>query len=393
MSSGELQRVRVLQQVIDGNLTLVRASELMKVSYRHAKRLKAEFIRHGPHGLAHRNRGKPPPNKISSTLRDKIIELSSDKYAAFNDTHFTEKLSEVEGIEISRETVRRIRRNHGFKPKRKRKPPRHHSRREREPAAGLLTQWDASKHRWFGPDKPFACLHSVIDDATGDLLAARFEPQECAAGYLKLLHCLVTKHGVPAAAYRDRHTIFQRNDKHWTLEEELAGRRFSTQFGMALDDFGIKSIAAYSPQAKGRVERSYGTLQDRMVAELALAGIDEIEAANHWLEDFFIADYNKRFGIPARDKRKVFGKLNGHKPDMICSFRYRATVGNDNAVRIGELIIDVPPGPRGRSYAKAKAEARQLLDGSWRVIYNDKIIAKHQPTPLREIKGIKSKRF
>ncbi len=244
----------------------------MQVSYRHAKRLKGVASRDGPAGLVHGNTGRRPINAIAMELRQKIVELSRTNYASFNDTHFTEKLLSVEGIRISRETVRTTRREAGILPKRRRRPPRHRSRRARRPQEGMMVLWDGSAHQWFGQGHSPCCLVAAIDDATSRCLAARFFPFESSEAYLWLLHQMVTAHGIPLSIYQDRHSCLKRNDPHWTLEEQLRGRQDPTQVGWALEELSIEPIYALSPQAKGRIERLFGTLQDRLIAELQRAG-------------------------------------------------------------------------------------------------------------------------
>lgn len=245
--------------------------------------------------------------------------------------------------------------------------------------------WDGSPHAWFGKEHPPCCLMAAVDDATSKLLEAFFIVFECSHAYLLLLMRIVRRHGIPLAIYQDRHSALRRNDDSWTLEEQLAGEQNPTQVGQALRELGITPIFANSPQAKGRVERPFGVLQDRLVAEMGLKGITDIQTANSFLHDFFIDDYNRRFALapeiaqPAWEKPPAGMDLNA-----IVSFRYQATVANDNAVRLDGRIIDIPPGPAGRSYAKAKVQVRQLLDGSWRVYYQRKLIAQTPPTTLTE---------
>jgi hypothetical protein len=245
-----------------------------------------------------------------------------------------------------------------------------------------------------GPEHPSCCLMAAIDDATGKLLAARFFPFEGSSGYLWLLKEMVKKHGIPMIMYQDRHGALHRNDNHWSLEEQLAGRQEPTQVGLALQSLGIQSISALSPQAKGRVERLFATLQDRLGAELRLRGIVAIEEANRFLQSTFIKGFNRRFAVRPRESQKAWRKAPKDLDlDRIISFRYVATVGNDNTVRLGGLILDIPPGPQRQSYAKTKVEARQLLNGSWRIYAKEQLIAKHCPTSLKEpIRALPRKR-
>jgi len=385
MSQKERTRYHLLLMVMEQRVTLKEAGVKMGLSYRQAKRVKKKFETLGAKGIVHGNRGRPSSQGLNDALRGRILELSGTKYKELNDTHFTEKLREVEDIKVSRETVRRLRRSEGIKPKRKRKPRQHHRRRPRKPQEGMMVLWDGSPHQWFGQDTAPCCLPAAVDDAASRLLWALFIEYEGSHGYFLLLKEIVSRHGLPLSIYHDKHGSLWRNDDHWTLEEQLAGEQEPTQVGWALEELGITAIPALSPQAKGRVERLFGVLQDRLVAEMGLLGLKDIHQANQFLHQTFIEDYNRRFALPPQDTQPAWRKLpQGLDLDKVISFRYQATVLNDNTVRLGSLIIDIPEGPGRRGYAKAKVEARQLLDGSWRVYYHDKLIARHQTTPLKE---------
>jgi transposase len=367
-----------------GKITLGEAGKKIGVSYRQAKRIKRALRVKGIKGILHGNTGRTPWNRTADWIRQKVLEFSKEVYRDFNDMHFTEKLSEDQEIELSRETVRKLRRRAGIEPKRRRRAPGHRKRRERKAQEGAMVLWDGSPHHWLGSDQPACCLMAAIDDATGKVLVARFFPFEGSCGYLWLLREVVKRYGIPLVMYHDRHGSLHRNDSHWSLEEQLAGRQEPTQVGLALEALGIESIAALSPQAKGRIERLFGTLQDRLIAELGLEGVQNLQEANRFLK-FFIPRFNRRFAVCPRESEKAWRKA---PPDLdldrMISFRYRSVVGNDNSVRIGGLILDLPPGPHRRSYAKAHVEVRQLLDGSWKVYYQDQLIAKHPSTELRD---------
>jgi len=384
LSQRRLRQWHLLKMVLEGRMTLREASERMEVSYRHAKRLKHVVARDGPGGLIHGNTGRRPANAIALELREKIVALSRTEYALFNDTHFTEKLLTVEGIRIGRETARRIRREAGILAKRRRRPARHRSRRVRRPHEGMMVLWDGSVHRWFGEGHRPCCLVAAIDDATSRCLAARFFPFESSEAYLWLLRQMLTAYGIPLSIYQDRHGALKRNDPHWSLEEQLRGRQDPTQVGWALQELSIEPIYALSAQAKGRIERLFGTLQDRLIAELTRAGITDTEEANLFLQGF-LELHNKQFSRASEKPHKAWRPLaRGLDIDRVCSFRYEATVGNDNTVRLGGITIDIPPGPWRASYAKALVEVRQLLDGSWRIYYRGQQIAHHESTQLRE---------
>ncbi len=383
MGQKELHRWHLMKMVEVGKITLKEAAEKIGVSYRQAKRIRRAIRDRGIKGLIHGNRGRPAWNRIPEAVRQRVLKLSRETYAMFNDTHFTEKLLEREGLILSRERVRQIRRGAGIGPKRRRRVRQHRKRRERKSQEGLMVLWDGSLHLWFGPKSPPCCLMTALDDATGKVLAARFFAFEGSAGYLWLLKKILTRYGVPSSIYQDRHGALHRNDPHWTLEEQLVGRQEPTQVGWALEALNIHPIFALSPQAKGRVEKLFGTLQDRLVAELALQRITDIEAANQYLDKIFLRAFNHRFSVKPQQMDKAWRSAPQHL-DRIISFRYHATVANDNAVRLGTVTLDIPPGPYGRSYAKAKVEVRQLLSGAWQVYYQDLLIAKHPPTPLKE---------
>ena len=315
----------------------------------------------------------------------RIVTLAQERYGSFNDTHLTEMLAEREGIRVSRECVRRLLRAAGLPAKRTRKVRRHHRRRPRKAQAGMMMLWDGSPHAWFGSRRPACCLMAAMDDATSTVLAARFVTQESGAGYLWLLDRVVRRHGVPQSVYQDRHGALRRNDDFWSLEEQLAGRRTPTQVGAALMALQIQPIYALTPQAKGRVERLFNTLQDRLVAEMELAEIDTIEQGNRFLANGFLTRFNRHFAVPADEVQSAYAAVpRGLDLKRAISFRYQATVRNDNAVKLGDVMIDIPPNAQRRSYAQAKVEVRQLLDGSWRVYYRDQLIARHERTEFRE---------
>jgi transposase len=384
LSRREMQRVQVLEQVVRGALSLKAATAIIKVCYRQAKRLLARYRKEGPKGLAHQRRGRTAPNALSPEIRQRVLVLHREVYAQFNDTHFVEMLEEREGLRVGRETVRRWLREAGIRPKRRRRPPQHRSRRPRRPQLGLLMQWDGSPHRWFGPQRPNASLLHATDDATNTVLGALFRPQEDAIGYLRLLDMVLRRHGIPAAVYQDRHSALFRNDNNWSHEEELAGVRFPTHVGRVLQELGTETIAAFSPQGKGRIERQGGTFQDRLIAEMALAGITDIESANTWLDASYLDRFNVRFAKKPELHGSAFRKISAALRYQLVSFAYEATVANDNTVRLGGLIIDIPPGPRHRSYARRRVLVRQHLDGAWTVWFEGSCIGRHAPTPLRE---------
>ncbi|MEX2547459.1 MAG: ISNCY family transposase [Chloroflexota bacterium] len=260
MTSTDQKRSMLLTKLLVGEITVAQTAMLMGVSERQVWRLKSAFERAGPSALVHGNRGRASPRRLPDATRTRILELAAGRYAGLNDSHLADLLAEEEGIIVSRVAVRRILRAAGIASPRRRRSPRHRSRRERMPQAGLLVQLDGSRHDWLEGRGPWLSLIGAIDDATGVVTGATFRDQEDAAGYLVVLRETVRRHGIPAAVYRARHTIFETAGNQLTLEEQLVDRRTPTQVGRALDELGITSIAARSPQAKGRIERLWGHL-------------------------------------------------------------------------------------------------------------------------------------
>jgi len=300
LSQKELQRVSVISSCAKGDMACARAAELLSLSIRQVKRLKKRFREQGEAALAHANRGRPSPRRLPDRVRQSALRLARTTYAGFNDHHLCEKLCEVEGFSLSREALRRLLRQAGLGSPRKRRAPAHRQRRMRSAREGELVQLDGSPHDWLEGRGPRLTALGMQDDATGKILAAQFFPSETALGYLFLLRQLLRRHGTPLAFYGDHSGIFVRNDDFWTVEEELAGKRQPTQFGRALEQLGITFIAARSPQAKGRVERLWGVLQDRLTSELRLAQARDLDSANAVLRNF-LADYNRRFARRPRE--------------------------------------------------------------------------------------------
>lgn len=388
VSQKELQRMHVVGLSLEGRQSVGEGAKLLGISERQLKRLRRKMREGGVEGMLHGNRGKPPWNKTDPEKIGEVLELARGRYQGFNDSHLTEKLQEKEKITLSRATVRLILRQARIAAVRKRGVKRHYKRRERKAQEGALLLWDGSPHRWLGEKQGEWSLMAVMDDATGALLCGVFALEEDAQSYLTCLRQVVLDKGIPLALYMDRHGIFRRNDDHWSLQEQLAGEQTPTQVGQALRTLGIEAIFAMSPQAKGRVERLFNTLQDRLVQELRLEGITTAEEATGFLNGPFKADFNARFSKPAKQTQAAWRPLpKGLDVERICSFGYQATVGNDNAVRLGGMILDIPAGPRHRGYAKARVELRQLLDGRWRIYHKDDLLVETVPpvvqVPLR----------
>jgi transposase len=383
LSQKQLQRLRVIEKAVDGQLSVSEAAHLLTRSERQVQRLKRRFQPDSTDWLFHGNFGRVMPWALPPEVRRQIVELARTRYAGFNDSHFHQKLVEQEGFSLSRESVRRILRAAGLGSPQKRRPRKYRARRQRRPRFGLMLLTDASRHDWLQERGPRLTLFGFQDDATSRVLAAHFQLEpENSLGYFRLLQQLVTRHGIPLSLYRDRHSIFQRNDPHWSVAEELAGRQFPPQVGRALDELGIQQIPAQSPQAKGRIERLWRTFQDRLVSELRLAGATTCDQANLIL-DRFLVDFNQHFAVPPREAAHDFRRLpRGFNLTRCLSFRYQRVVAPDHTIAFGNERIQLPPARLG--YAGSSVELSHQLDGQL-CIYRGTQPLLSIPRPLREL--------
>jgi len=391
LSKEEQSRLMVLNGIDMGRLTAREAAQVLALSVRHVRRILAAYRKEGAAALAHGNRGRRPHNALDDGLKKRVLELAQSTYAGCNTQHFTELLAEREGIAISRSVVRLILLRAGLRSPRKRRPPRHRSRRERYPREGMLLQIDGSRDDWLEGRGPYLSLVGAIDDATGKVPYALFREEEDAQGYTLLLEHIVENQGIPEAIYHDGHGIFVRSRREpESLEEQLTGRRNPTQFGRMLQELGIISITSRSPQARGRIERLWGTFQDRLKSELRIAGIRTIEEANLVLWDF-LPRFNRRFAVPAREPDLAYRKVpDGFNPDEVFCFKYERTVGPDNVVRFGKHRLQIMPTNGRLSYAKARVEVHERMDGSLAVYYKGQCLLSRPAPPEAPVLRIKN---
>jgi transposase len=377
MGVRDAQRLGPLKAAIEARITNRKGAELTGLSLRQFQRLKRRVRCQGPRGLLHGNRGRPSPRRLDPAVREQVVALLEHPEARLNDCHLRDVLAE-RGVRLSVETVRQTRRALGLAPKRRRRPPRHHRRRLRAARVGSLVLIDGSQFPWLGEHMTPFTLVGTLDDATGQPLSLVRRTHEDLHGFTQALRDLITAFGVPEALYGDRTGIAVRNDRHWSLEEELAGRRQPTQFGQMLEELGIHYIAALSPQAKGRIERHWQTLQDRLPAELALRGIRTLEGFDAFLPHF-LARCRAWFARAPRESVPAWRVAPRHL-DRILACRYARVVGRDNVVSIPAHALQIPPGPHGRSYAGARVEVRELLDGRLMVLHQGRVLLE-QPAP------------
>jgi transposase len=365
LSPRQQQRLQVLTRLVAGQCTTSEAAQLLGVSERQLWRLKAAFQQQGAVALVHGNAGRTTPWRLTDEVRDRVRALVATQYADCNDSHIAELLARDHDLFLSRASVRRILREGGSPAPHPRRPAQHRRRRDRFAQAGMLLQIDGSPHAWFGPDQPRCTLLGAIDDATSAVVAAVFRAQEDAQGYLLLLRQVLRTRGIPEALYHDRHGIFLRDPKTpWTRTEELAGVPDPTQFGRALRELGITSIAARSPQAKGRIERLWGTLQGRLVPELRLAGITSLDTLPSEFLSEYLARHNAQFAVAPNDPDSAYRPVTTATDlDRVLSFRYARVVNHDNTVQFDRQILQIPPGLQRRGYARAHVYVHEFLDG------------------------------
>jgi len=394
LSQKELQRIKVVENAVAGKLAVAEAAELLQLSERQVTRLKGRLEGDSGEWVYHGNRGRRPANAIPEETRQKVVELATGKYAGFNDSHLQEKLAVAEGIVLSRQSVRRILRGAQLRSPQRRRSPKYRSRRQRRGREGMMVLTDASRHDWLEGRGPMLTMIGWIDDATGKVYSARFQAEpEDSAGYLRTLRHLVEARGIAWSVYRDRHGTFQRSDDHWSVAEQLAGRQLPTQVGGALEEPGIESIAARSPQARGRVERLWKTFQDRLVSELRLARASDLERANAVL-DLFLVDYNQRFAKLAKETAQAWRKLDRRLDlDYIFCLRYERTVGKDHVVSLGEGIsVQLPALANQRGYAGRKAEVCRQPDGRLPVYLERRLLWVRQAASDQPVRALKMNR-
>ena len=319
MSEKERIRKVILSQVQERRMSLVEASERLRISYRQTKRIWKRYRNCGDKGLVHRSRGMRGQGGFAQDFKEKILEQYRNYYEGFGPTFACEKLEEL-GWCISRETLRKWLISEGLW-HRHRKRKQYRSRRERRPRFGDLLQLDGSIHRWFGPEREKSCLMNLVDDATG-ITYSLLAKEETTKAAMQVLKDWIEQYGIPKAIYVDLKTVYiARREKAWSF------------FGQACQRLGIEIIKAYSPQAKGRVERNHAVYQDRLVKEIRLQKLKTIEAVNQFLQEGFIEGLNQRFGkTPAKPG-------DGHVPildislDKVFIWEYKRQIHNDWTIR------------------------------------------------------------
>lgn len=387
MSLKELDRLQIIRDSVSRQITLEQAADRIGISIRQVKRLVQRYRIEGPQGLVSRRRGQRPNNAFTSEFRTLVISLVRDKYPDFGPTFACEKLRELHELALSAETLRKWMVEEGLWRERRRKTARIYQRRQRRPCYGELIQIDGSPHDWFEERGPRCTLIVFIDDATSALMALRFAPAETTRAYMETLRDYLDKYGRPLALYSDRHSIFRVNNPE--REGEL------TQFTRAIKTLGIEPIHANSPQAKGRVERANQTLQDRLVKELRLRNISDIETANLWLSEF-VKDYNSRFASIPRENGNAHREIL-HSPEelnYILSYQSRRVLSKNLTFQYKTSAYQIRSEGQGYRLRHAIVTVCENFNGEITVLHEsrslgyEKYVDGPEPIPLDDEKSV-----
>lgn len=362
LTMADQKRLAVMIELDRGRYTAAQAAELLDLSVRQVRRIRARFRNEGVAAIPHHNRGRKPTHALPDALRQRVVQLVKDNYSDCNNHHLQDLLAQREGIRLSVSSLRRLRLDANRPSPRKRRAPKHRSRRERKPQPGMMLQIDGSPCHWLGEDQPPLTLLAAIDDATGETFAL-FRHHEDTVGYLSLLKQVLRKRGIPLSVYSDRHTLFSpHSHAELSIQHQLQGKTPPTQFGRAAQQLQITQIAAHSPQAKGRVERLFGTLQDRLVQELRLQDIDTIDDANAFLPQF-LKRFNAQFRRPPADRTSAYRPPpKARQLNQILCLKYPRVVNNDHTVSLGGKSLDLGAA-QGHSYARKRITVQVALDG------------------------------
>ena len=370
MSNRELTRLEVMQRLKDKRLIQKEAGRMLGLSVRQIKRLYSAYRRQGARGLVSQKRGKPSNHQLGAETVQKAIDLIYERYRDFGPTLAHEKLTEVHGLKLSDESVRRLMIAEGlWKPKRA-KQPSTHPMRERRACFGELVQIDGSDHDWFEGRGDKCTLLVYIDDATGQLMELWFVPEETTFAYFEASRHYFERYGKPVAFYSDKHGIFRVNQPR-----PLGTTTGLTQFGRAMHELDIQIICANTPQAKGRIERANQTLQDRLVKELRLRAISDLHSANAFLNEFR-EDYNRRFGVAPRSHH------DAHRPllktdnlDLILSKLETRCLSKNLTLQYNRVIYQIQSNRPDYALRKAQVTLCENAKGDVTILYNNQPLA------------------
>jgi transposase len=385
MSRRERHRLEVFSRVRRGEITLVKASELLGISYRQTKRCFGRYQKEGDKGLVHRLRGQPSNRQTEVRQKRRILSLYEKKYTDYGPTLAAECLDEEDGVTVPVETLRQWLLSAGLWRKRRRRRA-YRQRRLRKEYFGELVQMDGSHHDWFAGRRGWAVLMVLIDDATSEVFAW-FSEEETTIAAMEAFRGYVERYGLPRALYVDRDSIY-RCDREATMAENLAGKEPKTQFGRAMEEFDVEIILAHSPQAKGRVERVNETLQDRLVKALRRAKISDLAMANRFLREKFLPAFNRRFVKQAAQRGDLHRRVpHGLDLGRVLSIQETRTVQNDWTVRFENRWFQLAEAHQKLALAGRPITVSRRLDGALELLYGGRELSYRElaVAPQREV--------
>jgi len=387
LTRAEWKKVLVVEKILDGHMTNAEGAAALGLGVRQVIRLKKKYVEEGgAQALAHGNRGRKPKHAIPEEVKDHVVELYTTTYHGSNNCHFAELLEEHESIKLSTPSVRRILLSKGIKQAKPRRRKKAHGPRQRKPQAGMLWQIDATPYAWLEDRAPSFTLHAAIDDATGTVVGAVFRPTECREGYSLVMMQGIRNYGVPLGLYSDKHTIFRSPHETQSLEQELAGEtKPLSDFGKAMAELHIEHIKALSPQAKGRIERLWGTFQDRLVIELRLLGVKTIEEANEALPKL-LEKHNRKFAVQPKQAESAYMEPDPSvKLEHVFTARKYRKLGHGNTLSYNGKVYTFAKPCKFRFDARATVEVRETLTGEVLVWHHGQAIAlKETEKPVRD---------
>src|SRR5215831_1621421 len=375
-----MTRREVITKAIAKQLSWVQAATILGVTPRHMRRIRWKVEHWGFEAVMDQRGGRPRRKRISTGTIEMLCRLKRDVYADFSVRHFSEKVTEKHGVKVSYNWLRLMLQEAGIVEK---EPARgkYRRKRERRPMVGMLVHLDASSHQWI-PGLPSQDLVVALDDADGRILYARFFPQEGTASTFAALDSLVRNYGRFCELYTDRGSHFCQNGPAGELAEEQHG-----QVSQALRALGIRQILARSPQARGRSERAFGTIQGRLPQELRYHSIGDYAAANRYLEQHFVADFNRRFTVKPAQAESAFVQLGGIELELLLSSQHERVVRNDNTITFKNLILQLPTTPPPHSLRPLSGDRPPIYQNTLGVSYQGRLLARYDSSgaPLQFI--------
>jgi hypothetical protein len=363
MKQKELKRLHIIHKVMEGELTQIEASEILSLSERQIGRIVKRIREEGDSGIQHRSRGMESSRRLPKKLKDRVVAMYLQKYKGFGPTFTSEKLYELDAIELSKETVRKWLIEAG-QWQRGRKPRTHRQWRERKWHCGQMVQMDGSHHDWFEGRRPKCVLMGYIDDATGRIYC-RFYEYEGTIPAMDSFKRYIRAHGIPMSVYFDKHTTYK-SPAEPSIEDEINGTEPLSEFGRALRELGVNLIHAHSPQAKGRVERMFNTLQDRLVKEMTLRGINTIEEANRYLKSY-LSSHNKRFVVKPKEQSDLHRDIpKGLDLDKVLCIRTERTMRNDFTIAHNGKLYQIQEAVKSK-----KVLVQERVNGTMLITHND----------------------